>query len=406
MKLVLLCACVLAACGGNELLGTVDRNVVTETAGQVPDGLPKHLAVGLYALHDDTWMAASGVHWDARFRYFAKGWRNNFGAWPDDGSWATAYMNQAAARGETPVVAFIELMEPPNTDYLSRIQSPASMAAYFASYRVLMERVRDFGKPVIVLLENTAFAYIELGARHDPAVPAAVASSGVAELADLPNTVAGWGLAFLRLRRSTGALNAKLAIDVSGWASGLDVVYSDTSVPLQPEVDRVWAFLGPMGLAANMTGDTYDLLSHHLSDFDLDYSKLVLNRDLWWDASDAASPSTRSFTRYVTWLGLWNRRTAKRWVLWEIPVGNSNHLNADNVGQARGGYRDSRVEWIFGASGAEHRQTLAHAGVVMVLCGLANGTQASVRNDYDSDGNLFMQTHAGAYLSASPLTLP
>jgi hypothetical protein len=269
-----------------------------------------------------------------------------------------------------------------------------------------MEQVRNFGKPVVVLLENTAFAFLELSARHDSAVPAAVASSGLPELADLPNTVAGWGLAFLRLRRSQGALNAKLAIDVANWASGLDVTYTDVSVPLPPEVDRVWAFLGPMGLGPNLTGDTYDLLSHHVSDFDFDYSNLVLNKDKWWNPDDRASASTRSFTRYLAWLALWNQRAARRWVLWEISGGNSHHLNVDNLGQARGGYRDNRVEWMFGPSGAEHRRALAGAGVAMLLCGLAASTQASVTNDVDLDGNLFMRTYAGAYLAAGGLALP
>ena len=396
----------LAACGGDESLGSVDRSVVPSAAGHVPDGLPKRLTVGLYAVHGDRWMADSGVPWDARFRYLARGWRNNFDTWGDDGSWALAYMNEADARGEIPVLAYIELMDPPDNDYLGRIQDAAAMATYFADFKLLMERVRDFGKPVAVLLENTAFAFIELAARHDPAVPAAVASSGLPELADLPNTVAGWGLAFLRLRRSVGALNAKLAIDVAHWASGLDVTYVDASVPLRPEVDRVWAFLEPMGLAPNVTGDTYDLLSHHVSDFDFDYSKLVLNKDLWWDVVDSASASTRSFTRYLAWLALWNQRAARRWVLWEIPVGNSYHLNMDNTGQPRGGYRDNRVEWIFGSSGAEHRRGLTRAGVVMLLCGLAASTQASVTNDYDDEGHLFMQTHAGAFLSSGGLALP
>lgn len=403
---LLVCLIALGACGGDESLGKVDHGVVASTAGRVPDGLPKRLTVGLYAVHGDTWMASSGVPWDARFRYLARGWRNNFGAWSDDGSWAVAYMSEAEARGEIPVLAYIELMDPSNTDYLGRIQNPEAMATYFADFKLLMERVRDFGKPVVVLVENTAFAFIELAARHDPAVPAAVASSGLPELADLPNTVAGWGLAFLRLRRSMGAFNAKLAIDVANWASGLDILTTDASVPLQPEVDRVWAFLGPMGLAPNLTGDSYDLLSHHVSDFDFDYSKLVLDKDLWWNVADSASASTRSFTRYLTWLGLWNHRAARRWVLWEIPVGNSNHLDVDNAGQPRGGYRDNRVEWIFGPSSAEHRRALARAGALMLLCGLATSTQASVSNDYDSEGHLFMQTYAGAFLASGGLALP
>lgn len=401
-----LCLSALAACGGDQSLGSVDRSVVGSTAGRVPEGLPKRLTVGLYAVHGDKWMADSGVPWDARFRYLARGWRDTFGTGADDGSWASVYMNEAGAHGEIPVLAYIELMDPPDYDYLSRIQDAAAMATYFADFKLLMERVRDFGKPVVVLLENTAFAFIELAARHDPTVPAAVASSGLPELADLPNTVTGWGLAFLRLRRSMGALNAKLAIDVAHWASGLDVIYADASVPLRPEVDRVWAFLGPLGLTPNLTGDTYDLLAHHVSDFDFDYSKLVLNKDFWWDPADNASASTRSFTRYLAWLALWNQRAAKRWVLWEIPVGNSYHLNVDNIGLPRGGYRDNRVEWIFGSSGAEHRPALTRAGVAMLLCGLAASTQASVTNDYDLDGNLFMGTHAGAFLTSGGLTLP
>jgi hypothetical protein len=38
------------------------------------------------------------------------------------------------------------------------------------------------------------------------------------------------------------------------------------------------------------------------------------------------------------------RRQGGRWVLWAIPVGNSNHLDMDNTGPARGGHRDNRVE--------------------------------------------------------------
>jgi len=42
----------------------------------------------------------------------------------------------------------------------------------------------------------------------------------------------------------------------------------------------------------------------------------------------------------------------------------------------------------------------------MLLCGLAASTQASVTNDYASEGNLFMRTHAGAYLTSGGLALP
>jgi hypothetical protein len=403
--LFLLCL-LWGACGGSELLGSVDRSVGTSPAGSVPADLPRRLMVGLYAEHGNTWMATSGVPWDARFRFFASGWSNNFGNGPNDGSWATTYMNEADARGEIPALAYFVLAGMPGDDYVSKIKDAATMGRYFADFRLLMQRVRDFGKPVVVLVENTVFAYIENTVRHDPTASAAIASSGVPELGDLPDTAAGWGLAFLRLRRSVGAMNAKLAIDVAHWASGLDVAYVDTGMPLQPEVDRAWAFLGPAGVEPNITGDTYDLLSQHVSDYDFDYEKIVLGRDYWWDASDSASASVRSFTRYVTWLRLWNERAGRRWVLWEVPVGNSNHLDVANTGQTRGGYRDNRVEWIFGSSGTEHRQALVRSGVGMLLCGLAAAGQASVASDYDSDGLLFMQNQAGAFLKSGGLALP
>jgi hypothetical protein len=394
------------ACGGGELLGSVDRAVAPSPAGNVPDALPKRLMVGLYAEHGDTWMARSGVPWDARFRYFVKGWSNNFGTGANDGSWATTYMNEADARGEVPVLAYYVLLGYPGSDYLPKVRDANVAAPYFSDFKLLMQRVREFGKPVVVLVENTVFAYLENVARHDPTASAAVASSGVPELSDLPDTVAGWGLAFLRLRRAVGAMNAKLAIDVTQWASGLDVAYVDTGRPLEPEVDRVWSFLEPAGLGPNVTGDTYDLLAQHVSDFDFGYSQIALGSDFWWDASDSASAYSRSFTRYLAWLTLWNKRAARRWVLWEIPVGNSNHLDVDNTGQPRGGYRDNRVEWIFGIDGREHRQALVRAGVSMLLCGLATATQASVANDDYTDGRPFMQTHAGAFLSAGGLALP
>ena len=58
---LLVCLSALAACGGDESLGSVDRSVVPSTAGQMPDGLPKRLTVGLYAVHGDSWMAGVSV---------------------------------------------------------------------------------------------------------------------------------------------------------------------------------------------------------------------------------------------------------------------------------------------------------------------------------------------------------
>ena len=50
--------------------------------------------------------------------------------------------------------------------------------------------------------------------REPPLEPAAVAASGIPELAGLPNTLAGWGMAFLQLRKSMEATNAVLGVHI------------------------------------------------------------------------------------------------------------------------------------------------------------------------------------------------
>ena len=77
-----------------------------------------------------------------------------------------------------------------------------------------------------------------------------------------------------------------------------------------------------------------------------------------------ARRSTRkSFNRYAEWLRLWNHKSSKRWVLWQIPLGNSNHRNVANNGSARAGYKDNRPEYFFG-NGTAHLAKFADAGVI------------------------------------------
>src|SRR4051794_7346616 len=66
-------------------------------AGNVPAGLPARLAVGLFEDTGGTWMKKSAVKWDARYRYFTKGWANNWGYGQRDGGWGLGYMKECAA---------------------------------------------------------------------------------------------------------------------------------------------------------------------------------------------------------------------------------------------------------------------------------------------------------------------
>jgi hypothetical protein len=270
-----------------------------------------------------------------------------------------------------------------------------------------MQRVKEFGKPVYILLEPDGFGYLEQSSKEDPSVKASVASTGLPELTGLPNTIAGWGMAFLAIKKAVGATNALLGIHISGWASNQDLFYYSVTIPLQPEIDKVYNFLAPLGIASNTTGVTYDVLVGDPLDRDADFYRLVKNDGgvHWWDTAGTASVNSRSFNRYREWLQLWNTKAKKHWVLWQIPLGNSNHLNVQNNGKAREGYKDNRPEYFFGDGSMIHLQQFAKAGVIALLFGAGASGVSSYGNDIYTDGKSFMLSRCNSFFSAGGLPL-
>jgi hypothetical protein len=153
-----------------------------------------------------------------------------------------------------------------------------------------------------------------------------------------------------------------------------------------------------------VTGATYDLLAGDPLDRDADYYVTTGGGNPWWDPSDTASISTASFNRYAEWLRLWNQTSGKRWMLWQIPIGNSNHLNVYNNGSPRQGYRDNRAEYFF-AGDLTHAQKFASVGVVALLFGPGASGQSSYQNDTWTDGNLFLSSHVKSFFAAGGISL-
>jgi hypothetical protein len=86
--------------------------------------------------------------------------------------------------------------------------------------------------------------------------------------------------------------------------------------------------------------------------------------------------------------------------MWQIPIGNSNHLDVCNNGGARQGYKDNRAEYFFAgapSNDTHHLQSFAQAGVIGLLYGAGAGCQSSYANDTYTDGQLFMQSRVGAF---------
>lgn len=384
-------------------------NQLTVTAaGSIPAGLPAHMEVGLFENSGATWMKSSGVPWDVRYAYFTYGWADNWGYGNHDGSYGLQYMNESSGEGYVPAVQYYCVNGEPGggeAQFLSKTQNATTMAEYFGDFKLLMQNAKQFGKPVLVMMEADGFGYLEQQSGGNSSAYAAVADSGLPELAGLPNTVAGWGLAFLQLRKAEGASNVILGIHVSAWASGEDISYVSVTDPLQPQVDAAYAFLAPFGLTSNVTGSTYDVLVGDPNDRDSDYYQLVEGLDCWWDASDTASVDSESFNRYAAWLALWNAKAQRRWVLWQIPLGNSNMLDVCNDGQPRQGYKDNRPEYFFGTESAQHLSNWAQDGVVALLFGAGADCQSSYENDTYTDGQLFMESRVGAFYKSGGLPL-
>ncbi len=377
-------------------------------SGSVPALLPARLSVGLMEDPGATWMKTSGVPWDMRYHYFTVGWRNNWG-WDvtNSGQWGLAFMKECDTLNTIPVVQYYCMNDEPGggeAQFYSKTQNAATMASYFDDFKVLMQRCKEFGKPVLVLMEGDGFAYMEIQSGDNPNAPSAIASTGMAELQGLPNTAAGWGLAFLQIRKSVGATNVVLGMHISDWATQKDIGYVSVTDPLQPEVDKAYAFLSKLGLAANVTGQTFDVLVGDPLDRDSDYYRIGQGVNRWWDASDSAPIASKSFNRYAEWLRLWNVKAQKRWVLWQIPLGNSNHLNVPNTGQPREGYKDNRPEYFFGGDDT-HLRKFADAGVITLLFGAGATGQSMYQNDLYTDGQPFMKHHAGAFLQAGGLSI-
>ena len=375
-----------------------------------PSGVPDKLLLGLFENPGQTWMKTSGVPWNARYCYLTKGWVNNWGWSPYDGSWALDFMKEGDALGAVPVVQFYQMNGEAGggeAQFLAKARDPALMQSYFGDFKILMQRAKDFGKPVYVELEADGFGLLEQQSGGNPNASAAVASTGMPELASLPNTVAGWGMAFLAIKKAVGADNAFLCVHVSAWAGGKDLFNWSVTDGLQAEIDKVYAFLSPLGLAANATGIAYDGLVSDPSDRDADYYRLTQNDGgaHWWDTSSAASVNSRSMNRYREWLRLWNAKSGKGWLLWQIPLGNSNHLNVPNNGAARDGYKDFRAEYFLGAYGMARAKAFADAGVIALLFGRGQGDQSDYGNDIYTDGKSFMQSRGAAYFAAGGVTL-
>src|SRR6202171_748240 len=337
-----------------------------------------------------TWMTSSGVPWKYRYQYLAGG-VNTGGGWETwnapPGAFATYYMDASYSAGYIPVFTYYELLQSTpsagadeSARDFSNLNNATTMAAYYANLKLLMEKAGAFGHLAVGHVEPDLWGYLQqrAGAGDASTLTAAVASSGFAEAAGIPNTAQGFAWALLHIR-DLYAANVVMAVHASPWSAGADIA-SDTRAGLNVAAlaDSTSAFLGSAGIAANAKASTWDVVFNDLDDHDAGWWEKN-GGSHWWDPTNTTFPN---FSRYLAWVSELKLKTGRQQVAWQVPVGNQYFLTMNNT---CGHYQDNVAPYFIA-----HPSALWSAGLVAVMFGKANGCQTSYADigTHDAGGPL------------------
>jgi hypothetical protein len=339
---------------------------------------------------DQSWMTSSGVPWRYRYQYLSGG-VNTAAGWETwnspTGAFATMYMDASGANNYIPVFTYYELLQSTpssganesDRDY-NNLNNNATMASYYANFKLLMQKAGAYGQPVVVHVEPDLWGYLEQRAAGGAAsaVSASVGNSGFADVAGIANTAQGFGWALLKLRDQY-APNVTMAIHASGWASGTDIdADTRSSINASAIADTTAAFLNSAGISSNPYGSTWDLVFNDLDDHDAGWweQQGADNAGFthWWDPTNTTFPN---FSRYLTYVAELRTRTGRPQVAWQVPVGNQYFLTMNNT---CGHYQDNVAAYFI-----SHADSLFASGLIAVLFGAGNSCQTS-NTDANSDG--------------------
>jgi hypothetical protein len=375
-------------------LTAVSAHAVTLRAPAVRAPLPaSRLEFGL-SNGDTTWMTASGVPWRYRFTYLAGGVNttNNWLTWQDPakppGQYALDYMTNstAAPASYIPVFTWYQLLQSlPSSgsseldrDY-SNLNNAATMASYYASFKVLMQKAGQYGSQAVVHVEPDFWGYMQQKASGGgaTAIAAMVKSSGFAEASAFPDNLVGFA-SELKYLRDTYAPNTLLAMHASMWSSGIDIASNtDPNVNAAGEADTTAAFLASAGANA------WDAVFNDVDDHNAAWWELAscgsppcVNQYFthWWDPSNVKFPN---FTRYLAWVGELHAKSALPQVVWQVPMGNQYFLTMNNTCNH---YQDNVAPYFIANAGQ-----LFNSGLVAVMFGPGNSCQTSY-DDFPVDG--------------------
>ena len=221
----------------------VDIDVDVDVDNWFPDdslpGLPAGWPDGLELGVSDAPGGASAMSKALGFRYqYLSGGvntGNGWATWTPGGDFVTNYVAESRAAQIVPVFSYYQLFQSnpgvsmgESGGVYANLTNPSTMAAYYDDLELFFQKAGAAGGMTVLHVEPDLWAYLQQRASGDDAttVPAQVGSSGQSEVAGLPDNVAGFAQAIVRLR-DRYAPNVLLGYHFSTWATGTDIVYAD-----------------------------------------------------------------------------------------------------------------------------------------------------------------------------------
>ena len=322
-----------------------------------------------------------------RYQYLAGGANTGEGwaTWNAGGAFVRSYIEESAATGITPVFTYYQLAQSsPGHEQggeqaiVANLASPETMRAYWADMKLFFERAAEFPDTAIVLhVEPTLWAAAQRRGSDDPAaVLARVGSSGLPELAALPDDISGFARGVVALR-DRYAPNVALAYHLGGPTEDERAAFVHRS---DDEVDtRAWRaarYVASLG-----------------ADFDLVFTEPPAGDPQSGDPVDEAG----MHARHARFLAGFTRLTGEPVVLWRFPV-----MRAPAGNGSPASVHASAIDALLGDASATALKGYAQAGVVAVLFDRSAPDAADVVRVEETR---YLEERAAAYY-ARPLALP
>jgi hypothetical protein len=287
------------------------------------------------------------------------------------GAYATIVMQTASAAGAIPFFTLYQI-----SGDITTITSQGRMATYWANYKLLLQLIAAYGKPVLINFEPDGWGFMEQQNQNATLVFAYVQNNP--DCANEPNTAVGMGQCLLSMR-SKYAPNAYVGFSYSDWGG---------------KAAQVTAFMQQVGAgqADFIVGGTLDVSAGCLEAYASEPSgcqRGPQGQTVYWDETNTTHPNFLDAFSYITAYqsGIGGDLPI---IWWQTPEG----APSTTPGGTPYHYRDNRVDYFL-----KHPGQLTAIGTLAV----SFAGQPGDTNILTDDGQF--KALAGAYYAA-PTPLP